>query len=231
LVDVDKAVIARLRQGNENFEVLVDCDNALLFKSGKNSDISGVLAVETIYSDAKKGLSASDAALLKSFKTTDIKRAAEEIIRRGDIQITAEHKRKIQEQKKRRILDFIHRDGIDPRTGFPHPMTRLELAFEEAKIHIDEHKNAEEQIPAILKRLMPILPIAIERKKIELTIPPAYAAKGYSIVKDFGTIINQEWNSNGSWTCTIEFSAGMQNDLFDKVGSTTHGEAEIKILK
>jgi ribosome maturation protein SDO1 len=231
LVDVDKAVIGRLKIGNDNFEVLVDCDNALLYKSGKNSDLSEVLAVETIYSDAKKGLIISDSALLKSFGTVDKKNAAREIITRGDIQVTAEHKRKILEQKKRKILDFIHRDGVDPKTGFSHPLARIELAFEEAKIHVDEYKNAEEQIPAILKKLTPILPIAIKRKRIELTIPPAYSAKGYSIVKDYGTITNQEWNSDGSWSCTIDFSAGMQNDLFDKINTTTHGEAEIKILK
>ena len=34
MIDINKAVIARLKKGGENFEVLVDCDKAIEFKSG-----------------------------------------------------------------------------------------------------------------------------------------------------------------------------------------------------
>ena len=36
MVDVDKAVIARLKKGGKQFEIKVDCDKALEFKEGKN---------------------------------------------------------------------------------------------------------------------------------------------------------------------------------------------------
>ena len=39
MVNVDKAVIARLKTHGSNFEILVDCDNAIAFKGGKIDDI------------------------------------------------------------------------------------------------------------------------------------------------------------------------------------------------
>jgi ribosome maturation protein SDO1 len=230
MVDVDKAVIAKIKKEGMNFEVLVDCDNALLLRSGKDIEISDVLASEQVFSDAGKGLAASETQMNSVFGTNDASEVAKHIIMKGEIQITAEHRKKLLEQKKRRILDYISRNSVDPKTGLPHPVKRLELAFDEARVHIDEYKSVERQVQDIIKMLRPVLPISFEKKEIAIKIPPKYAAKGYSAVQGFGNIKKQDWQSDGSWLCVIEIPAGMQNDLFDRLNSMTHGEVETKEL-
>ena len=54
MVTVDQAVIAKLKSHGTNFEVLVDCNNAIAVKGGKEIDIKDVLATQTIFSDSKK---------------------------------------------------------------------------------------------------------------------------------------------------------------------------------
>ena len=56
MVDVNKAIIARLKKEGEIFEILVDCDKALDFKSGKKIALDDVLATFDIFKDVKKGL-------------------------------------------------------------------------------------------------------------------------------------------------------------------------------
>jgi ribosome maturation protein SDO1 len=230
MIDVDKAIVARLKTHGLQFEVLVDCDLALAMKGGENVDLHDVLAYHRVYNDARKALVAPDAQLQQVFDTTEHLEAAKEIILKGDIQITAEHKAKLLEEKKRRILGIIHRNGIEPKTGLPHPMTRLELAFDEAKIKIDEYKQDNKQVHEILKKLRPILPIAFAKKEIAVKIPPEYGAKAYPVVKSFGELKRDEWLNDGSWYAIVEIPAGMQNDLFDKLNSLTHGNVESKIL-
>jgi ribosome maturation protein SDO1 len=231
MIDVDKAIIARLKTHGHVFEVLVDCDSALAYRGGQAIDLHDVLAYHRVFNDARKALVAPDAQLQEVFDTTEHMDVAKEIILKGDIQITAERKAKILEEKRRRILGIIHRNGIEPRTGLPHPMARLELAFEEAKVRIDEYQSDDRQVRDILKKLRPILPIAFARKEIALKIPPEFGAKAYPVVKAFGVLKKDEWLDDGSWAAVVEIPAGMQNDLFDKVNSLTHGNVESKILK
>jgi ribosome maturation protein SDO1 len=43
-------------------------------------------------------------------------------------------------------MQMIHRICIEPKSGLPHPIIRIENAMEEAKVKIDENKPAEDQI-------------------------------------------------------------------------------------
>lgn len=228
MVDVDKAVIARLKIGGTNLEVLVDCDKALELKDGKEVDMSEVLASDNVFFDAKKGQLASETKIEEVFETTDINVVAEKIIKKGDVQVTADHKNKEIEEMKTRILKKIHINAIDPKTNTPHPINRLELAFEEAKIKINEHKSEDEQMQEIVSKLKSILPLKIETLEVQLIIPADYAQKSYPTVKNFGKIIKDEWKSDGSWMCYIEMPAGLKNDIVDQIASMTKGEALVR---
>jgi len=221
--------LARLKKGGQNFEVVINSDNAISFKQGKDISIEDVIINEKIFADAKKGLLASEKLMQQLFNTTDVKEVAKIIINEGEIQLTAEYKQKLREEKKKRIISFIHIKGVDPKTGLPHPVTRIENAFEEAKIHINEFKPEEKQIDEILKKLRVILPIKFEVDEIEIKIPAVYAAKMYSVVKGFSKIIKDEWLNDGSWKCVVEMPAGLKQDVFDRLNSMTHGEIETKI--
>lgn len=231
MVDVDKAVIARLKTHGDKYEILVDCDSALAFRSGKNIDINDILASQKVFTDAKRGIVASQHRMMEIFGTEDNAEIAKIILKKGEVQITAEHKQHELDDKRKQILAYIHRNGVDPKTHLPHPPQRIELAFAEAKVHIDEHKPVMEQVQEIMKKLQPILPIKFERKEMSIRIPSQYAGKTYSVIKGLSHIIKEEWLTDGSWKAVVEIPAGMQTELFDKLNSMTHGSVESETLK
>ena len=136
MVSVDEAVIARLKSHNQNFEVLVDCNNAIALKHGKEIDMKDVLATAKIFTDAKKGLEASETAMSQVFQTTDMEEGARQIIKKGEIQLTAEYRNELKEIKRKQIINIIHRNGVDPKTHLPHPINRLENAMEIGRAHV-----------------------------------------------------------------------------------------------
>lgn len=229
MVDVDKAVIARLKSGGKNFEILVDCDAAINFKAG-SGNIADVLADEKVFSDSKKGLVASENEMQKLFSTSKPLEVAKIIIEKGEIQLTSEYKAKLRDEKRKTILNLIHQNAADPKTHMPHPRTRLELAFQEANIKIDEFKSAEEQVDDIIKQLRPILPISMEKKEIRIKIPGQFAGKCYRIVQNYSKIKKEDWLNDGSWQGEIEIAVGLQTTLFDELNNITHGEIESEIL-
>lgn len=231
MVRLEDAVIAKLETHGERYEVLVDPDLALELKRGTNVEMSKVLAVETVFKDAKKGDRASEEHMTKIFGTSDAIEVAKNIIKKGEIQLTTEQRRKMMEDRKKQIVNIISRNAINPQTGAPHPPARIEKAMEEARVHIDVSKTAEEQMPDVLKALRPLLPIRIEEKTVAVKIPPQYATKAFSVVKPFGEIRKEEWQKDGSWIFLMDLPAGVVEEFLNELNALTKGEVEMKIVK
>ena len=217
--------------GGERFEIMINPDKALDYKLGKPVSVSQLLAYETIFRDVSKGERASEEKLKKIFGTTDPLKIAKTILDRGEIQLTSEQRRKLIEDKKRQIISFISRHCVDPKTGLPHPPLRVEQAMAEAHVSIDPFKDAEEQAKEVIQALRSVLPIRMEIVKIAVKIPPTHAARCIGVLKEFGSISQQEWGSDGSLTATLEVPAGLQAVLVERLGKITKGEAQVKVLK
>jgi len=103
--------------------------------------------------------------------------------------------------------------------------------MEQAKIRIDVEKRADEQVNHIIKEIQKIVPIKIETVQIAIKVSSQFAGKTSNIVRNFGKLLKEEWKQDGSYICLIEVAAGLQQDVFDKLNSLTHGQAEIKVIK
>jgi len=228
MIDVDKAVVAKLNISGNNFEILVDCENALKLRRGENIFLDDVLATDEIFKDVKKGEKASN--LAKFFNTEDKKEIAKKIIQKGDVQLTSEYKQKLRDEKKKKIINLIHSNAVNPENSLPHPVTRIEIALNDAKVRIDEYKSAEEQMKDIIDKLRPILPIKYEIREIAIRIPSQYAGKSFSVVKKYGKMLREEWGNDGSLLVALEIPGGLQMELIDKLNDITRGSVEVKIM-
>ncbi|WP_297465884.1 ribosome assembly factor SBDS [Thermococcus sp.] len=230
-VSVDKAVIARLKTHGETFEILVDPYLARDFKEGKEVPIEEILATPYVFKDAHKGDKASEHEMEKIFGTSDPYEVAKIILRKGEVQLTAEQRRQMLEDKKRYIATIIHRHAVDPRTGYPHPVDRILRAMEEAGVHVDLFKDAEAQVPKVIKAIRPLLPIKLEMKVIAVKVPSDYVGRAYGEVRKFGTIKREEWASDGSWMFLIEIPGGVEEEFYERLNALTKGTAVTKLIE
>ena len=234
MVNIDETIIARLESYGEKFEILVDPDLAADFRNPDNEkeiNIEDILAVEEIFKDSKKGDKASDESMKKVFDTTDVLEVAEQILKKGNIQITAEQRRKMQEDKRKQVISTIAREGINPQNGLPHPATRIENAMNEAKVKIDPFKSVDEQVQIALKAIKVLIPIKFEKVRVAVRLPNTAPGQAYSAIRPFGKIITEEWQDDGSWIAIVEMSGGLQDDFNHKMASISGGEAETKVIK
>jgi ribosome maturation protein SDO1 len=231
LVSLDEAVIARFKKGEEHFEVLVDPYAAADLIDGKEVDILQTLAIDAIFKDSKKGTHASEESLQKNFGTNDTSEIAKRIILKGDIQLTTEQRRKMQKNKRNRIVETIVRNSMDPKTKTPHPRQRIELAMDQAGVHVDPFKPVGEQVKTIIEVLRPIIPISIDQVRISVKIPSQYIGRAYGVARNYGSLEREDWQSDGSWIGIVRIPAGMQTDFYDKLNDITKGNVSTKILK
>lgn len=222
-----KFTIVRLNLDNNKFEILVKPDPALEYKLGKRTDLSNVLISEEIYSDANKGSRAASEKLVKYFKTTDSTEVAKQILSRGELNLTTDQRRKMVEEKKKQIIQYINKSFIDPKTHMPHPPLRIESAINEARVVIDPFKRPEDQVKVIIDSLRKVLPLKSETLRLTITVPPQFSAQSYNILKTTGNFVGEQWLADGSLRVTLEINAGMKGALLDRIGSATKGSAHV----
>jgi ribosome maturation protein SDO1 len=181
--------------------------------------------------NAHKGTKASEDKIKEAFGTVEFIEVAKAIILKGEVQLTAQQRKEMLEAKRRRIIQEIARNALNPQTGGPHTAQRIEMAMDEAKVHIDPFKSVEQQIKDVLDKLRPLIPIRFDKIKMAVKLSADDYAKCYEEILHFGKILKDEWLKDGSWVGVVEMPAGMRDEFFDKINHRTHGNAEFKQVK
>jgi len=228
MVDV---TLVRYSFEGEKFEIMVKPDPALDYKMGKKKDISAVLVSDEIYTDSGKGTRPSSEKLLKAFNTEDQTEIAQIILEKGDLNLTTEQRRKMIEEKKKQLVEYIAKTYVDPRTHLPHPPLRIEQAIKDARVSVDPQKNVDEQVKDIVEKLRSIIPLKSENLSLEITIPAQFASQSYAVLKSVGSLKNESWQNNGSLKAILEIPAAARPNVIDKLGSITKGSATVEVIQ
>lgn len=236
-VALEKAVVARLNRFGTHFEILVDPDAAEALRARlvageavADDAVRAATATDIVFTHWSDGKKASREELLKGFGTDAFAAVAQRILREGEIQLTAEQRRKMGEAKHKRIVETILRNAWNPQTKGPHPKERIERALEEAKFKVDPLRRVEEQVEAAMKALRPLLPIAFERVQVAIRIPAEHTGHAYGPVRSMGEIKQEEWQKDGALVVLLEIPAGMQTEVYDRLNKLTHGQVTTKLV-
>ena len=222
-----EVTIVRYSFEGEKFEILVKPDPALDYKLGKKMDISNIMISDEIYSDANKGTRSSSEKLIKAFKTTDQFEIAKQILEKGDLNMNTDQRRKMIEEKKRQIVEYINKNFVDPKTHMPHPILRINAVLDDARVAIDPFKRLDDQIKNILEPLRKLLPLKSEILELTVIVPAQFSGQSFSVFKSIGDIKSEQWLSDGSLQVVLNLNAGLKSSFLDRIGAATKGSAQV----
>ncbi|MFB6094263.1 MAG: ribosome assembly factor SBDS [Halanaeroarchaeum sp.] len=233
MISLDDAVTARLESHGARFEVLIDPDAALAMKRGEfEGDLEDVIAARDVFENASRGDRPAEEDLETVFGTTEPLEIIPEVVESGEIQITAEQRKEMEERKHRRLVEKIARNAVNPQMDdAPHPPDRIEAALEEAGFDVDPMEPVESQVDDALDALRPVIPIRFDEVTVAVQVPAEYAGSAQSQIRQYGDLEREEWQADGSWVGVLTFPAGMQNDFYDLVNDITSGAAETRIIR
>ena len=229
-VDLD-AVVIGIKKGHLRFEILVDPNLAFDYRRGEDIPLQDLLKSYNIYEDARRGEHATESLVKDAFGSDDIFDIAPEIIKLGEFKLTHEQRLQLVHEKTEAIIDNISKRAMNPQTGHPHPPDRIRQAMSEAKVRVDPFISVDEQVPNVVKALRVIIPISFESVKLQITIPAAFAGKGYNMVANTGIIKSESWNLDGSWNGLIELPAQKRQELYDELNKLTKGQIRIEVVR
>jgi len=229
--EASRFTTVKLTIAGEHYEVLVNPDSALSYKQGRNVEPSAVIVTDEVFSDARKGLRASSEKLKLHFGTDDHAKAALEVLRRGELNLTQEQRKKLTDEKRKAIIAAISKNFVDPRTLLPHPPMRIDQAMQEARVIVDPFQDPNEQMKAVVESLRTILPLKSEKIRLQVKVAAQYTGQAIGVLKNYGEIIKEDWLADGSLSAIVEIPAGGQPGLLDRLGSTTKGAAQVTVVK
>ena len=227
----DKVTVVRYTYSGDKFELLVKPDPAFDYKTGKITEISKVLVSDEIYTDSSKGTRATNEKLEQVFKTIDPTKIAEIIMKKGELNLTTDQRKKMISEKRKQLVTFIAKTYVDPRSHLPHPPLRIEQAMDDGRVSIDPFRNIDEQVKDIVEKLRPIIALKSENIVLEISIPAQFVAQSYTVLKSTGTLKKEDWQSNGSLKAILEIPAGARPNVIDRLGSITKGTATVEVSK
>ncbi|QZA87866.1 ribosome assembly factor SBDS [Salinarchaeum sp. IM2453] len=233
MISLDEAVTAKLESHGTRFEVLVDPDAALAIKRGEfEGELEDVIAAEDVFENASRGDRPAESDLEEVFGTTEPLEIIPEVIRQGEIQITAEQRREMQEQKRRSLINKIARNAVNPQMdNAPHPPERIESALEETDFRVDPMETVESQIDDALDALRPVIPIRFDEVTVAVQVSADYAGSAQAKIREFGELDREEWQPDGGWIGVLTFPAGLQDEFYNLVNEETSGNAETQIIR
>ncbi|MDG6954532.1 MAG: ribosome assembly factor SBDS [Nitrososphaerota archaeon] len=229
--EASKFTTVKLTIAGDHFEILVNPDSALSFKQGRNVEPSAVVVADEVYSDARKGLRASTEKLRLHFGTDDHAKAVLEVLKRGELNLTQEQRKRLTEEKRKAIIAAISKNFVDPRTLLPHPPTRIDQAMQEARVSVDPFQDPNEQMKAVVEALRTLLPLKSEKVRLQVKVSAQYTGQAIGVLKAYGEIMKEDWLADGTLSAIVEIPAGGQPGLLDRLGSTTKGAAQVTVVK
>jgi ribosome maturation protein SDO1 len=220
--------LARLRVGKLDFETMVDLDSAMKLKKGQPVNITDVIKDNAIYTDQKKGMKAGKDELMLSFGTTEISKVVERIVKKGDIEVTKEFRDEALENRRKQVVEFLVKNGVNAQNNRPFTPDMIESALKQAGAKI-ENQPVDRQIKNVIESLKKVIPIKLETKKIRIKIPPEHTGKVYGLIQEYKE--KEDWLSNGALEVVLNIPQGILMDFYDKLNSITHGSAITSEIK
>ena len=230
MVSLEDAVTARYETGGNRFEILIDPKAAQSYREGDEIDWEEAIAADGVWTDSAKGDRAPDILVNDAFGTTELIEIYKKILTEGTIQLTAQQRNEMVDQKKKQIVAHIVANAMNPQTGGPHPPQRIENAIDEARFSVDPMDAIEKQVEKLIKLIKPLIPISFEKIRVAVKIRAIHVGKCYGQISSLSNIESEEYQKDGSWIGILEMPAASFVKLEDVLGSITKGTAETKML-
>lgn len=230
-IDLKGKSIVRYEKHGRRYELLVNPEPAWLFVQGEEVEIDDIFEVYIVYENISRGVKATQDDLNVAFEGLTEREIAIKILKEGKLQLTIDQRNEILKDKRVEIVDFIHIHCINPRENTPIPKDRIENAILDLGVNISYKDDVKSQALEVIDLLKPVMPIRLETVKLAVKIPPSYTGSLYGFVISAGSLVQEEWLSDGSLAVVVNIPSGTQADFLEQITSKTKGKAQVKVLE
>lgn len=226
------AQVVKYQKGKTRLEILTFPGSVKKYAdkldSLKQSDLDNILASDKIYTNSKKGSVANNSQLENAFGSSDLLTCVKKMLGGGKSQTTGEERKQDLDKKTNEVLTYLNKNYIDAKTGYPHPVSRLEGAIKKIKYVVDPKKGTDSQAKEIIKKLHGVLFFKENSQTYEVIVSTEY--KGVdNVFYGLGTVSSKKKEKfQTKWIVNIV--PGNNDNFMKKLNAITHGDYQMKVI-
>lgn len=168
-VRLTNVAIVKLSKGGKKFEIACYRNKVIAWRNKVETDIKEVLQIDSIFSNVSKGMLASKKDLMNIFNTDNYIEICQEILEKGDLQISEEERVLLYETMFKDIATIIVDKTINPETGRQYTFGVISSAMKQLQFSVNINKSSKSQALELIRKLKEVMPIARENMKLRIT--------------------------------------------------------------
>ncbi|CAO3693778.1 unnamed protein product [Rhizopus microsporus] len=171
--------VVRLRKGGKRFELACYKNKVMEWRSNVETDLDEVLQIHNVFTNVSKGQLASKEDLKKCFKTEEVDKVIQEILKKGELQVAEKERSNQLETLWKDIANIVTDNCVNPQTKRPYTVTMIEKAMQDLHLSVNPKRSAKSQALDVIKQLQEkqILPIQRAQMRIRITLQQSKESK------------------------------------------------------
>ncbi|CAM9180238.1 unnamed protein product, partial [Ectocarpus fasciculatus] len=158
-VRLTNVAYVRLTKKGKRFEIACYRNKVVLnWRNKIEQDINEVLQVASVFTNVSKGTHASGKDLQQAFGTSDPVKVCEEILEKGDLQVSEKEREAMLESMFRDVASLVCEMTINPENGRQYSLSMIQNAMRQIHYSINL-RSAKKQALDVIRRLRSAMPI------------------------------------------------------------------------
>ncbi|KAJ1722031.1 hypothetical protein LPJ53_003499 [Coemansia erecta] len=223
--------IVRLRKGGKRFEVACYKNKVTEWRTGVEKDIDEVLQIHQVYMNVSKGQVAKTDELRKCFNTEDVDDVINEILMKGEQQVSDKERHHNLDNMLRDIATVVAEKCVNPGSQQPYTVTMIEKAMADIHYSVNQNRSAKQQALDVIKMIQEqgTMPIARAQMRIRVAMPGKDAKR----IRDklnalVSTVEDEDRGEEYELVCLID--PGQYRAITELIGSEVRGAGEVVVL-
>ncbi|ORZ02161.1 putative Shwachman-Bodian-diamond syndrome protein [Syncephalastrum racemosum] len=224
--------VVRLRKAGKRFELACYKNKVMEWRSNVETDLDEVLQIHNVFINVSKGQVASKDDLNKCFKTDDVDKVIQEILKKGELQVAEKERSNQLESMWRDIATIVTDHCVNPQTKRPYTVTMIEKAMQELHLSVNPKRSSKSQALDVIKQLQEkqILPIQRAQMRVRVTLPQSKETKKLreKLVPLVTSVEDEEFE--GEYELIALVDPGKYREINDLLQTETKGKGQLEIM-
>ncbi|CAO3666279.1 unnamed protein product [Umbelopsis vinacea] len=225
--------VVRLRKGGKRFEIACYKNKVMEWRSNVETDLDEVLQIHSIFLNVSKGQVASKDDLSKSFKTDDQDKIIQEILKKGELQVSEKERSNKLDTMWRDIATIVADNCINPQTKRPYTVTMIEKAMHDLHLSVNPNRSSKSQALDVIKQLQEKkeMPIQRAQMRVRVTMPQSKETKKLreKMTPLLGTVEDEDF-AGDEYELVALIDPGKYKVINELLQADTKGRATIEIM-
>jgi len=228
-IRLTNVAVVRMKKGGKRFEIACYRNKVVSWRNKVEKDIDEVLQTHTVYTNVSKGQAAKKEDLVKCFGTEDQSKICEEILAKGELQVSDKERHTQLEATFKDIANVVADKTINPETKRPYTVSIIERSMKDIHFSIKPNQSAKQQALEVIKALKDVMPIERSQMKLRILFPKGKAFR--EKLRELASSVElDEIGQTGDLEMIVLTDPGNYRLLDEMISRETKGKGKLEVI-